>query len=424
MATAKSTKTKTKSDPTDVVPVAHEYDWPARVYDVDVEAFEELTFPELRLFLAMMGIDPERQAHLRTKKDLAAEIHVYVARDSVRAQLAYDRVIRGEPEPETDSPPRTNLWTANDFWPTYSRLMEKTKQDLSQNVLQDMVTTTSAEVTRRVTEKLSAYVDEEAKKVRRIEVVMPDGKATKIKGVMHEKFDMCVQILSQGFPLLLVGPTQCGKTTLAKQLADAMKLGFTAQSFSGGLTESKLLGRVLPGAGGAAKFIGTPFLDAFENGKVFLADEFDAGDPNVLTSLNMGVANGEIWLPERDAKPVAMKHAKFRLIAATNTFGFGADARYVGRNALDYATLERFGCGVVYMDYDARIETSLARQEICDWAWNLRRRIRRAQLNREMSTRTIAVLETMTKAYNWTRTEWDERFFANWSQEERRLLAA
>jgi hypothetical protein len=160
----------------------------------------------------------------------------------------------------------------------------------------------------------------------------------------------------------------------------------------------------------------------YENGGLNLADELDAGDSNVLTSINMMLANGECWLPDRPSKPVAKQHKDFCLVAAANTFGFGADARYVGRNALDYATLERFGGGVIYMDYDRRIEAKLARQSVLDWAWPLREKIRSCQLNREMSTRTIAVMEKMIEAYDWKQEDWEKRFFANWSREEKRLL--
>jgi len=418
MAMKKTTKTLkplvTKDEPL----AAHEYEWTEKVYEVPEEGFALLSFPELRLFAAMLGLDPEEQKD-KTHSALVRTVYTTVLEDTVRAQRAYDMIVLQLPEPETVVP-RNGHFASDDFWPAYQRVINKTKQDLSTQVLGDMVASTSV----KITESMQEYIKAEASKLRRLEVVLPDGKTTKPEGVLHAQFDLAVQLLSQDLPILLVGPTQCGKTTLVAQLAKALKLNFAAQSFSGGLTESKLLGRVLPKKGGAAEFVGTPFLNVFENGGLFLADEIDAGDSNVLTSLNMGIANGEIWLPDRDGKPVAKKSNKFRLAAAANTFGFGADSRYVGRNALDYATLERFGCGVIYMDYDQRIEASLARTEICDWAWNLRERIRRTQLNREMSTRTIKVLEKMTAAYGWTRKEWEERLFSNWSKEERRLLAA
>jgi hypothetical protein len=44
-------------------------------------------------------------------------------------------------------------------------------------------------------------------------------------------------------------------------------------------------------------------------------------------------------------------------MAATNTFGLGADAMYAGRNQLDAATLDRFY--VVRVDYDENLDRQL-----------------------------------------------------------------
>jgi len=51
------------------------------------------------------------------------------------------------------------------------------------------------------------------------------------------------------------------------------------------------------------------------------------------------------------------KHKNFVFICAANTYGKGADRRYVGRNALDAATLDRFI--VIDFNYDEALEDSL-----------------------------------------------------------------
>ena len=409
MATKKSTKF------VDEQTTAQDFQWPEHVTEVPDEAWEYLSETELRVFLAMLGTNVERQP--RNKLDVIQALSNTIPDDTVHAQAAY-RVVCHHELPKGEAFRKSGPFAAPDFLSEVTKLIDRVKTDLGKDAITDIVNANLA----TAQEAINKHIETALRTHRELKIVVNNEKPTKVAGKTHEKFELAVHMVSQGFPILLVGPTQCGKTTMARQIATALKLPFAAQSFSGGLTESKLLGRVLPKDKGAAEFVGTPFLDVYENGGLFLADEIDAADSNVLTSLNMGIANGEIWLPDRDKKPVAKRHAKNRLVAAANTFGFGADARYVGRNALDYATLERFGCGVIYMDYDRNIEAELARTEILEWAWHLRDLIRKSQLNREMSTRTIVVLEHMTKSLGWGQEEWEERFFANWSNEERRLL--
>ena len=396
---------------------AGDYEWPEHVVQVTTDGWGVLSMAELRIILAMLGKDPDVQP--KEKDRVIADIENLSTDDTVKAQAIYEMVCKHKVPKGAPPLPSGGRWTSTDFHAEIVKLLDRVKRDMSTEAVEQVVTANMAQAQ----EQIAAHIATALAKVRTIEVKLPDEKkASKIEGIVHEKFELILQLISQRLSVLLVGPTQSGKTTLAKQIAKALKLRFAAQSFSGGLTESKLFGRKMPGKGGAAEFVGTPFLDVYENGGLYLADELDAADSNVMTSWNMWIANGEGWLPERVNQPHVKMHNDFRLIAAANTFGFGSDARYVGRNALDYATLERFGGGVVYMDYDRRIEATLARKEILDWAWALRDRIRSAQLNREMTTRTVAVLETMTKAYGWTVKEWEERFFANWSNEEKRLL--
>jgi hypothetical protein len=88
-------------------------------------------------------------------------------------------------------------------------------------------------------------------------------------------------------------------------------------------------------------------------GGVFLLDEIDAGNPNVLLQINSGVSNGFLEFPDGMIK----RHDDFRLIATANTFGNGADGNYVGRNKLDKATVNRF-IPIVW-ELDEEIEESL-----------------------------------------------------------------
>ena len=86
-----------------------------------------------------------------------------------------------------------------------------------------------------------------------------------------------------------------------------------------------------------------------------MLDEMDASIPEVLIILNAAIANRYFDFPAPIGKVEA--HENFRVIAAGNTLGHGADSNYVGRNTLDAASLDRFA--MIEIDYDDRIAMSV-----------------------------------------------------------------
>jgi hypothetical protein len=255
-------------------------------------------------------------------------------------------------------------------------------------------------------------------------VVQENKSVRKIKGVLPPEFERMVALASQRIPILLVGPAGCGKTYLCERLAEALDIEYSDQSCSEGMSESVFNGLLLPtGKAGAFEHVTSPFMDRYENGGVMLLDEIDAGDPNLFTYINKAIANSSYSVPQRWTKPVVRKHKSFVLVAAANTFGHGSDAMYVGRNQLDAATLDRFKVGTIYMDYNTDVELSLANDELCDWAWKVRKKIRDNKLRRIMSTRVIKDLATMTEAYKWQQPDWEYAYFTGWSEADRRAVA-
>ena len=183
----------------------------------------------------------------------------------------------------------------------------------------------------------------EANKPTVIEVRQANGTAVQITGAVHEAFEEVLQLAAARKHIFLPGPAGCGKSHMAKQVADALGLPFGFISCSAGMSESQLLGRRVPnGDHGQFVYEATDFVRCYENGGVFLFDELDAADSNVLLVVNSALANGHMALPNRTENPVAKRHPDFVCIAAANTFGRGADRQYVGRNELDESTLDRF----------------------------------------------------------------------------------
>lgn len=219
-----------------------------------------------------------------------------------------------------------------------------------------------------------------------------DVKIAKIEGLHHIALnDVMRRVKANLKNILVVGPAGSGKTTLADNLAKALGLAFASASCSGGMPEWYLTGRSLPDlTTGQSRYQMSDFVRLYENGGVFLLDEMDAADPNVMVVINSALANGHMSIPARVENPSAKRHDKFYLMAAANTYGRGADMQYQGRNALDAATLDRFVGSIITVDYDRKLEERLVpEQEITLRIWEMRDRIMKLGIRRIMGTRAL-----------------------------------
>lgn len=168
--------------------------------------------------------------------------------------------------------------------------------------------------------------------------------------ILHEKFEDILKFTSLNIPCFLTGPAGSGKSVICQQVAKALGLKFY---FSNAITqEYKITG--FTDANGV--YQETPFYKAFKDGGLFFLDEIDASIPEVLVILNAAIANRVMDFPAPIGNVEA--HDDFRVIAAGNTVGQGADMEYVGRFQLDAATLDRFA--VVKVDYSQEIEVVMA----------------------------------------------------------------
>lgn len=309
--------------------------------------------------------------------------------------------------------------------------IEEAAQKVAELAIASVDNHVSALMKTEVTEALAGVeeaVQKAINKARPIEVVVKsaDGKTVgkkKPKGIVPTVYERVLQLAAQGINTLLVGPAGCGKTHLGSMVADGLNRRFSSISCSAGMSESQLAGWLLPtGAAGKFEYVPSPFIDMYENGGVFLLDEVDSSDPNTLTFINKALANAGFYVPQRFKSPCVQKHPHFTCIAAANTFGTGADAQYVGRNALDAATLDRFAVGTVYMDYDPAVEEALVEPAVLTWGRMIRDRIRAHKLRRIMSTRVMLDITVMVRSHKWDEEQWSKGYFAAWSVEEIRKV--
>ena len=122
-------------------------------------------------------------------------------------------------------------------------------------------------------------------------------------------------------------------------------------------------------------------------------DEIDASNPSALIILNSAISNGYVTFPHEKV----YRHPNFRCIAAANTWGNGRDYQYVGRTALDGASLDRFVA--VRFDYDKDLEKALfADEEILEFVWALRENALKNDIRHIFSTRTIKYCYEMKQA--------------------------
>jgi cobaltochelatase CobS len=166
----------------------------------------------------------------------------------------------------------------------------------------------------------------------------------------HTVLPKVIQAVAAGLHVWLTGPAGSGKTTIAEQAAEALKIDFRCLSVSAQTPLSALMGYM----NATGEYVRTPFRDMFEHGGLFILDEVDAGNPNVLAALNSALANGICSFADGNVK----RHADFRVVACANTWGTGATSQYVGRLQIDAATLNRFVR--LSVGYDDALESALS----------------------------------------------------------------
>ena len=177
---------------------------------------------------------------------------------------------------------------------------------------------------------------------------------------------------------MLIGPAGSGKNHSISQITNALSLHMYYTNNAS--NEFKLTGFI--DAGG--NYRDTEFYKAFKNGGIFFLDEIDNSDPSALIVINSALANGYMAFPHE----MVERHPNFRMIAAANTWGKGSDLQYVGRNALDGATLDRFDN--IFFDYDRKLEKALyPSKQVLDFMWSFRDAVESAKMFHIVSTRGI-----------------------------------
>lgn len=284
---------------------------PINPRDMDVKQIEALQ---------ALSLSPKDEATERKRSELIAEIYRNVEA-TVRRDLFEERM-------------RAEMSEA------FARVTGDSGGQIVMNLLMTGMFKSIEEMTAGAKDNLlSSYREEIARLEERLRVARPPiviehGIEREIEGLTHQAFPELMSSMSTGIPTMMVGPAGSGKTTAAKQVADALGLSF--HSISVGMQTSKV--DFLGYMSGHGVYVPTEFRRAYEEGGVFLTDEIDAGNPNVLIVLNSAITQPYAPFPDG----MVPKHPNFLFVATANTYGMGASRQYVGRNQIDAATLDRF----------------------------------------------------------------------------------
>lgn len=244
----------------------------------------------------------------------------------------------------------------------------------------------AAERKQREAEKLRKELDElrrkqEAKRKAREEEERKRREEEELKNLRHYKTDDLIETLKATGLAYLVGPAGTGKSTLAMDACaelfgvpkDDFKFNehFAQISFSPDTTSGEMVGRCdINGV-----FHRSEVVRVFAEGGLILFDEIDNADASMLVKLNTAIANGTFATPEG----LVRRNKKTVIVCTANTYGTGPDAMYVGRTRLDAATLDRFVCSTIEVDYDVKLEKKLAHflpEEKRNWLNNFVNRVR------------------------------------------------
>ena len=175
----------------------------------------------------------------------------------------------------------------------------------------------------------------------------------------HPHMDWLVRTVFSGLPerrvtAMLGGPAGSGKSTAVKILAETLGLRHSAFYCNPRTTLAGLIGRI----DAHGNYHPTPFREMWEHGGVMCIDEIDNTAPDFMAGMNglIDTPIGETGnFPDGDIP----RHEDFIIVCTANTWGTGRDRVYVGRSALDGATLNRFA--LKDWDYDEALEDRLGK---------------------------------------------------------------
>ncbi len=209
--------------------------------------------------------------------------------------------------------------------------------------------------------------------------------------------------VGQGKPVLLIGETGTGKTSLVRHLAYKTNNAFVRVNHNGGTTIEDLAGRWLIDGSGQTVWVDGLLVEAMKNGYWFDADEINVAGADInFIYHSLLDDDGRVILAEK-GNEVVIPHKNFRFFATMNP-----PSEYAGGKEMNKALVDRFVvCKVDFAAPDVERDILVARTGIpADVAENMVRcagevRImhQKEEVHFVFSTRTLLQWADMFKVY-------------------------
>ena len=214
----------------------------------------------------------------------------------------------------------------------------------------------------------------------------------------------------------LFGDAGSGKSTIAKQVADALGLPFYSVS---SLQQKYELEGYTDATG---KLVETVFYKAAKEGGIFLFDEASTTSAEVQVAFNSMLANLWYNFPKEG---MINAHPDFHIIAADNTTGRGGNSTYSARFQMDASTLDRYTA--IRVDYTEELDMAMAENdtELVTFIRDLRKAINEARLSYTASPRALRAIKAHQKMDVFTELEaFELGLCSSWNKQDIRTLAA
>lgn len=214
----------------------------------------------------------------------------------------------------------------------------------------------------------------------------------------------------------LFGDAGSGKSTIAKQVADALGLPFYSVS---SLQQKYELEGYTDATG---KLVETVFYKAAKEGGIFLFDEASTTSAEVQVAFNSMLANLWYNFPKEG---MINAHPDFHIIAADNTTGRGGNSTYSARFQMDASTLDRYTA--IRVEYTEELDMAMAENdtELVTFIRDLRKAINEARLSYTASPRALRAIKAHQKMDVFTELEaFELGLCSSWNKQDIRTLAA
>lgn len=189
----------------------------------------------------------------------------------------------------------------------------------------------------------------------RFAIVMKEKKRRMATGeLFHEMFDDVITAIMEEVNPYLIGPSGCGKTYMVRQISEILNVELSDIGYIN--EEYDILGYVTA----MGDYSESNFYWLYKYGGIAFCDELDNGNSKATVKLNSFLSNQQHASYCFPGGERVDKHPNFRMIAAGNTDGSGADVNYNTRERIEESVLQRMI--PIYVGYDNRVEKEILKK--------------------------------------------------------------